>query len=146
MQVDHPLYDATSWAISTIGDVDKHTVIVIGTAQERDALYAAWAAGQDPWFVRRDVERIDTESALDIDADILAGSTVLGTAAAKEATVLDDDPWIAKQQAFDMWPDRAVRLRQLRLHHLHRGWPVELLPKSADTPARVLGYLLRVRS
>lgn len=122
-------------------------MILIGDAPERERLFALWAEGQDEWHLRRDVVRVDCERASDVPDDLPASTVILGAGAPQALqTVLDADPWKASQQAMELWPDGTERLRQLRLHHLGRGWPVRQAPQRADDAAQVLGYLLRVHA
>jgi hypothetical protein len=122
-------------------------VLVIGTSEERQQLWEAFASDRDPWYLRRDVERVDVERIEDANAEALARARhiLCAEGASAPAVQLPDDPWQAHQLALQTWPDPAVRLRELRLAHLRAGLPRTLLPRQLDTPARVLGYFLRVK-
>jgi hypothetical protein len=123
------------------------SIIVIGSDEQREQLFAQWAKGRDPWYLRRDVQRIDARRIEEVDIEQISAATeILTSDEPPPQQTLDDDPWTAHEQAMQLWPDAQTRLRQLKLHHLHRGWPAHLLPTRADTAARVLGYFLRVNA
>jgi hypothetical protein len=123
-------------------------VIVIGSAPERERLFADWSRGRDQWQLRRDVTRHDYDRISDAPDELVrSGAIVLaGSGPTPEIVWLDEDPWLASEQAMDLWSDPIERLRQLRLHHLRRAWPPERAPQRAEHAGQVLGYLLQVHA